>query len=233
MARSSRCSCSHGTVTALPVFKASIRRATSSSHASCTDLSVAPRLSSNVFAKAARSSTGSSSARFKRSETSGLIASFSYHQCATTTRRGAPFLARPLREKLGFSIHLLNPPRKLFHSTNRISCDNQPLLRNSKSTKSDHARRSNQRVRDHPRDERPENRRQLLIPQDFTRNSFRLKILPGPHRSETRKSFRTRILTPCPQKKCDTSPYSQPEPADRVWAPTGSEQPKAGSPTEV
>ncbi len=49
------------------------RRSTSSSQASSTDWSAASRLSSSVFASAARSPTGSAMARFNKSETSGLI----------------------------------------------------------------------------------------------------------------------------------------------------------------
>src|SRR5438477_8863461 len=76
MARSSRCSCSQGTVTALPFFRSSILRATSSSQASWTDSLLLSRLSSRVLANAARSSGERASARFRRSEISGLIALF-------------------------------------------------------------------------------------------------------------------------------------------------------------
>ena len=65
MAKSSRCSSSQGTVTALPAFRSSILRATSSSRAACTDSSVTLILSSSVLANAARSSSESVSARFR------------------------------------------------------------------------------------------------------------------------------------------------------------------------
>src|ERR1035438_4512760 len=73
MARSSRCSSSHGTVTAFPALRSAIRRATSSSQASCTVSSVPSRLSSRVLANAARSSADKAKERFRRSEPSGLM----------------------------------------------------------------------------------------------------------------------------------------------------------------
>jgi hypothetical protein len=53
--------------------------------------------------------------------------------------------AFPIQDKAGdfqSTSSTLSP--KLFHSTNRISCDEGPLLRNQKRTKSNHARRSNE-----------------------------------------------------------------------------------------
>ena len=78
MAKSSRCSSSQGTVTALPAFRSAIRRATSASQASWreTDSFELSSVSRRVLASAARSSTGSASARLRRSEVSGLIVLF-------------------------------------------------------------------------------------------------------------------------------------------------------------
>ena len=90
-------SSSPGTVTALPAFRSCMRRATSSSQAACTESCASSRLSSRVLASAARSSTERASARFKSSETSGLIVLFylwisaANIFCVIRLRRRSPF----------------------------------------------------------------------------------------------------------------------------------------------
>ena len=123
---------------------------------------VVSRLSSSVFAKAARSSTGSCRAPASRDRKplDSLLILLSPSVPQSFCDSGCPISRAPFaREVWDFPSTSSTLSPQLFHSTNPFPVTNQPLLRNPKSTKSDHARRSNQRVRDHPRDERPENRR--------------------------------------------------------------------------
>jgi hypothetical protein len=124
---------------------------------------------------------------------------------------GAPFLARPLREKWGCStaprpeagsvLTLLGHYPEAGSSTfpqpsTGASCDEQPLLRNQKSAELENVRKASSH-QCHPASavqaSKPEAK--SLLRNTLPATLFASRFCPDHPRTKTNKSFRTRILT--------------------------------------